>query len=293
MTNRAEQVAQPEVRAGVSKPRTYYETTQISYDHIWMNKKNLAMHYGFWGEDTKTLHEALINENKAVADALNLKAGDVVLDAGCGVGGTTIWLAENYDVTVSGIAISPKQVARARKHAERRGVADSTSFELRDFCDTGLPDASFDKVYAIESMCYAPDKGDFLREAFRLLKPSGRIIVCDGFLVKEELTPNEVKHYQALCEGWALSGLASVNEFSDSLKRVGFRNIEFTEATAKITRSSAEMYQSSKWIHPLVVLLNRVGLTPKTNVLAEIACQAQFHIFQEGIAVYGIFTAEK
>jgi ubiquinone/menaquinone biosynthesis C-methylase UbiE len=166
-------------------------------------------------------------------------------------------------------------------------------FKLRDFCDTGLPSESFDKIYGIESICYAVDKYDFLKESFRLLRKGGKLIVCDGFLANDTRNENEEKYYNDLCVGWALPNLASYKKFKDNLEELGFRNIESLVATDKIIKSSEEMYKSSKYIHPLVFMLEKMRLTSKTNVLAELACQAQYHIFKDKIAVYGIFTAEK
>ena len=71
----------------------YYETCEGNYRNWWDLDRSLAMHAGFWDAKTKTLHEALINENKILASIAHIKAGDYVLDAGCGVGGSSIYLA--------------------------------------------------------------------------------------------------------------------------------------------------------------------------------------------------------
>lgn len=270
----------------------YYRDSTSFYRWLW-GGRNLSMHYGFWDEDTRNIDDAFVNENRYAAEALNLQGGDSVLDAGCGIGGTAIWLAQNYDCKVTGITITPEHVPLATKYAAKRGVGERCTFEVRDYCDTGLPSESFDKVYGIESICHAEDKSDFAREAFRLLKPGGRLAVCDGFRAKDILTDVQEGYYREMLEGWALSGLASVGSFSDDLAGAGFHNVMFTEATAKIMKSSKEMHDSSVWIHPLVVGAAKVGLTAETNVLAEITCHAQYHLFQDGVTVYGIFTAEK
>ncbi len=66
--------------------------------------------------------------NERLADRLDLKAGDHVLDAGCGIGGSSIWLAENFGVRVTGITISPTQIDQARKNAKKRGVEHLVNF---------------------------------------------------------------------------------------------------------------------------------------------------------------------
>ena len=263
------------------------------YIFLWGNKKNLAMHFGFWDENTRNLSDALINENRYIAEALDIKKSDKVLDAGCGVGGTAIWIAENYRANVTGVTITEKHISLSKKYANERGVSDLTKFELKDFCDTGFPSGSFDKIYGIESICYAVDKYDFLKEAFRLLRKGGKLIVCDGFLSDREFTKGEQKYYDDLCLGWALPSLAFQSEFHDDLNKAGFSNVRFLEANQKIHKSSEEMYKSSRLIHPVVTLMGKMHLTSKANVLAELACKAQYHMFEEGVGVYGIFTAQK
>jgi cyclopropane fatty-acyl-phospholipid synthase-like methyltransferase len=276
-----------------AKIEKYYDDSTFFYRYFWMKKKNLSMHYGFWDKNTKGIDDAFINENKYVADSLGIQKGDNVLDAGCGFGGTAIWIAENYGAHVTGVTITKKHIPLAKKFAKERGVSDLVKYELKDFCDTGLPSGSFDKIYGIESICYAVDKYDFLKEAFRLLKKGGKLIVCDGFLAKDTLSETDKKYYNDLCVGWALPNLSQYSKFETDLKELSFRNIQSQVATNKVIKSSEDMYKSSKFIHPMVVLLEKLRLTPKTNVLAEVACQAQYHIFKDKIAVYGIFTAEK
>jgi len=276
-----------------TKIEKYYDESTFFYRYLWGNKKNLAMHFGFWDKDTKNLNDALINENKYVADALDIKKGDKVLDAGCGVGGSAIWIAENYGANVIGITIIKNHITLAKKYAKERKVSDLTRFELRDFCDTGLPSESFDKIYSIESACHAIDKRVFLKEMFRLLKKGGKLVVCDGFIIKDHLSEIDKKQYEDLCVGWALPSLASYSKFRADLSEIGFRDIQSQKATEKVIKSSKEMYKSSKYIHPLMVIFAKLQLTSKTNVLAELACQAQYHIFKDKTAVYGIFTSKK
>lgn len=273
--------------------KDYFNNSHFFYRYFWMNKRNLSMHYGFWDKNTKNLHQALINENKYAADALDISKNDKVLDAGCGVGGTSIWVAENYGAKVTGVSLSEKQVGLAKKYAKGRNVSMLTNFILSDYCKINLPDESFNKIYGMESICYAEDKADFLKEAFRLLKRGGKIVVLDGFLTKEPVDEANLEYYNDFLKGWALSNLASTKSFSDDMREIGYTNITYTDATNKVLKSSDELYGSAKHIYPFVKWLNRFHLTPLSNVVAEKACLAQYYIFKNNVGVYGVFTAEK
>jgi SAM-dependent methyltransferase len=138
-----------------------------------------AIHLGFWDGGTRDHREAAINANRVLASKVALRPGERVLDAGCGAGGSAVWLARELGARAVGVNLSPSQIHRARRLAHAQGVSDRVSFERQDFAATTFPDESFDVVWAQESICHVEDKEPFLLEAVRLLKPGGRIVVAD------------------------------------------------------------------------------------------------------------------
>ncbi|MGH2810583.1 MAG: SAM-dependent methyltransferase, partial [Actinomycetota bacterium] len=86
---------------------TYYDQTWFDYRALWLDPNNRAIHFGYWDESTKSHSESLLNMNRVLASNLRPEPGDLVLDAGCGVGGTSMWMAENRDVQAVGITITP------------------------------------------------------------------------------------------------------------------------------------------------------------------------------------------
>jgi len=275
------------------KIRKYYAENQVFYNLFWMNRKNLSMHYGFWDGDTKNLHEALLNQNRVVAEKLNIRDSDMVLDAGCGVGGIGIWLAKNYGVKVIGITVSGKQVRLAKKNAINKKVGHLVNFYVKDFTSTGFPDNSFTKVFGNESICYAERKENFIKEAFRLLKPRGRLVVCDGFLNKADLDETKQKIFNDWLDGWAVPSLSTVNDFREDLRKAGFKNIEFTDKTKEVRPSSKRLYMRGILGYPIIKILNLVKVTSETQVKNVVACVKQYKIINDRIMIYGIFSVQK
>ena len=139
----------------------YYDHCQVDYELVWHLKTKMCMHYGYWDDTTSTLREALVNMNKRVAAFAQVQKGDYVLDAGCGVGGSSIFLAKTLNCITKGITLSEKQVNTCRDNAAKHNVTHQCTFEVQNYLATDFADNTFDIVWAIESVCYAFDKADW------------------------------------------------------------------------------------------------------------------------------------
>lgn len=271
----------------------YYDTVQGSYDVIWMNSRNLAMHYGFWDEGTKSLHEALVNENRCVGNLLQIAESDAVLDAGCGVGGTAIEFAETYTCEVTGVTVSERQLQRARRHVTKRSVHGLVNIELADYCATALPNESFDKAYAIESMCYALDKRRFLEEMHRLLKPGGALVIADCFLDGRPLGASEATCLQEWLDGWGVPNLPSVDGFRHACEQAGFTVSEERSMQEQIMPSAKRIWRIGRLFYPFDKTCNRLGLVSDETFGSTVACVAQYRLFAERVMNYRLLRMEK
>ena len=148
----------------------YYNTTQNHYERWWGLKNGLSLHYGIWDSGTKGFNAALVNTNRILMELAHVKPSDTVLDAGCGVGGAAFFLNAQKNVAVTGITLSKKQLQLAKDMAQAKQVSHQVNFQLMDYTKTTFADASFDVVWACESVSSATDKSLFIKEAYRILK---------------------------------------------------------------------------------------------------------------------------
>jgi len=271
----------------------YYDQSYWDYRTSWLNSHNLAIHYGYWSHNTQSHSDSLIEMNERLADRLDLKAGDHVLDAGCGIGGSSIWLAENFGVRVTGITISPTQIDQARKNAKKRGVEHLVNFSLQDYTQTPFADETFDHIWALESICYALKKTDFIKEAYRILKKGGGFAIADGFACKRNLTEKEWQPVLQVLNGWAMPNLSLPSEFESDMTASGFKEIAFDDITTNTLPSSKRLYYTALLTYPMEKIMSTLRMRSVVQSGNFKACFGQYRVLHDGIGCYGMFSARK
>lgn len=260
----------------------YYDTHQSYYTRFWSPH---ALHYGLWYEETRSLSEAIENTDARVLDALRVTPDDDVLDAGCGVGGTSTFIAERTGARVEGITLSSVQLRIAR---ERAAHLPSVNFSLQDFTCTTFDSGTFSKLFGIESVCYAHPKMAFLQEAYRLLRPGSRIAIIDTFLTKDHLTSSENRIYQRFIKGWAVPDLPTQSSFADAMINAGFVDVQFCNLQENIWPSVRRVFLSGLLTGPINLCKSRFRLAPE-----NLSALYQKPLFEKQLAIYGLFVAEK
>lgn len=151
------------------------------YDRVteaWGLLLGEELHYGLFATGEEPLARATAALTEAMIDAAQLGPGLTVLDVGCGSGAPACRLAQEHGVEVLGITTSAVGVAAATERARALGL-DGARFEQRDGTANGLPDASFDRVWVMESSHLMPDREALVAECARVLRPGGRMVLCD------------------------------------------------------------------------------------------------------------------
>ncbi|HNH29308.1 MAG TPA: methyltransferase domain-containing protein [bacterium] len=270
----------------------FYDVLENPLRMIWDLDKSYAIHYGYWDEKVKSFPESLLRMNEVMAETAQIKSHERVLDAGCGVGGSSIFLARTIGCKTVGITLSANQVQRAKKNAQNSGTAHLNEFKVMDYSHTDFEDASFDVVWGCESICYADNKEEFVKEVYRILKPGGRFIMADGMVQKFEDNDNPIVAKGR--DGWAANYVETPERFKQFLENTGFTNITYRDITDHIMHSAKRLYWVSfpaklnQWIRPLFG--KTVAEHNKGNVNA---CKYQYLAFKKRLLVYGILCGVK
>ncbi|KAI3739082.1 hypothetical protein L2E82_29473 [Cichorium intybus] len=200
----------------------YYDLVTSFYEYGWGESFHFAPRWK--GE---SLSESIKRHEHFFALQLGLKAGQKVLDVGCGIGGPLREIARFSSTSVTGLNNNEYQIARAKVLNGVAGVEQTCNFEKADFMKMPFPDNSFDAVYAIEATCHAPDIVGCYKEIYRVLKP-GQYFAADEWCMTEAFDPNNQEHQQIKAEielGDGLPDIRSTRQCLAALKEAGFEVI--------------------------------------------------------------------
>jgi cyclopropane fatty-acyl-phospholipid synthase-like methyltransferase len=271
----------------------YYDGTWFDYRWMWLNSENNAIHFGYHDGQRRSHADSLLNTNQVLADIADIGAGDRVLDAGCGIAGSSMWLARQRGATVVGITPVRTQVERARRLVAARRLAQSVTIEQADFTRTPFADASFDVVWALESVCHAPAKAAFYRESARLLRPGGRLIVAEYMRASRPLAADDETLLAQWLRGWMIPDLDTAPEHRRHALEAGFSDIELRDVTANMRPSLRRLYALSLAGVPTSRVLHRLrlrGPVPHGNVLGSMY---QYRALRRGSWAYRLLYARK
>jgi len=272
---------------------TYYDNTRFDYRSIWnRRRRDVAVHFGFYDEHADRHAEALDNLNRAMADWADIQPGERVLDAGCGLGNACFWLAEHRRAQVTGVNIVASQIADCQKLAAQKQV-QNVSFVQADFCKMPFSENIFDVVWACESVCHAADKAVFYGEAFRVLKPGGRLVMAEYMRNARPAPPESERLLAEWLRPWAISDIDTVEEHRAHVLAVGFQQVDIRDVTPNVRVSLRNLHEISvRWL-PFGRFLHFFGFVNNVRLGNARASVRQYEALQAGAWKYGMLLAKK
>jgi len=289
--------------------RTYDDNVGEEYDS-WTSEGVLEyywgehIHLGYYNEEElakgwkkKDFKEAKYDFIEEMLKWSEAKDPKNILDVGCGIGGTSRYLAKKFpEAKVTGITISEMQVKRATELAREQGLTN-VEFKLVNALDMSFDDDQFDLVWGCESGEHMPDKKKYVEEMTRVLAPGGHLAIAtwcqrhseEG---KNPLTEEEKNDLQFLYDEWAHPYFISIQDYDNILNETGhFDKVQSNDWTVPTIAS----WRHSIWVgvvDPWIVV--RKGPVVWYKTVREIVTLERMHrAFASGLMQYGMIKGTK
>ena len=219
-----------------------------------------------WGESLhfaplsprESLEDSKIRHQRLMIAKLELREGMTVVDVGCGIGGPMRRVVREAGVRAVGVNSSQVQLDKAKSLDTEAGLDHMVDYLACSFMDMGaIADDTFDRGFAIESTCHAPNKVGAFSEIYRVLKP-GALFWGQEMCMTDKFDPSDNRHLaikKNLMHGIALKDIATTGEVTQALEAAGFQVIEAKD------RAVDENSTITPWYQPMEARGNTVGNT--------------------------------
>ncbi len=268
-------------RAGVDCARS------TGYDHAQTVKEyydlcSEIMVFG-WGESLhfaplsprESLEDSKVRHQRLMIAKLELRKGMTVIDVGCGIGGPMRRVVREADVRVVGVNSSEVQLEKAKALDAEAGLDHMVDYLACSFMDmSAIADDTFDRGYAIESTCHAPDKAGAFAEIYRVLKP-GALFWGQEMCMTDRFDSGDGQHRalkKDLMHGIALKDIATMGEVDRALESAGFQVIEAKD------RAVDENSPITPWYQPMEARSDTLGNAMRRTPLGRKALLGTFRI---------------
>ncbi len=248
------------------KVSTYYDKNTGKFLWFGENKNTQNIHQALWAEGINTVEEAVNYANQLIVDEIKKIESNALqlLDLGCGVGSTLLYIAQQLrdDDSITGITISEKQAQIGNQNIERLGASKRCKIVKGSFQNLSFLGQNIDLAYAIEAFVHSPDASVFLQQISSKLTIGGQLILIDDFLA-EGVSP-EHPTVKDFCDGWVLGSLLAIDQVEKMSKKEGIhlvKKIDLTDYLDKrrprdtfiriLTKTLGPLMEKSHYLHSL------------------------------------------
>lgn len=269
--------------------RQFYDASSGLWEQVWGEH----MHHGYYGADGKLKKErrqAQIDLIEELITWADVTQAEQILDVGCGIGGSSLYLAEKFGATATGITLSPVQANRATERARANNI--SAQFQVTDALNMPFPDNSFDLVWSLESGEHMPDKAKFIQECVRVLKPGGTFVMatwCHRPINKVPLTVDDRKRLAEIYRVYCLPYVISLSEYEAIAQSIGLQEIR----TADWSRAVAPFWDVviDSAFNPAAIF----GLLTSgwTTIQAALSLGTMQQGYKRGLIKFGLLCGKK
>lgn len=220
--------------------KTYYDQNTNLFLKFNNSKKAQNIHRSLWKDGIDNLEDALNLSNSLILkeiETMNVNSPRIA-DLGCGVGASLFYIVPHLQNPsfALGLTLSSVQAKLAKDSAKELGLQNQILFTEGDFTSVPLANESLNIIYSVEAVCHAIDPEKYFREASRLLRKGGKLILVDDYVsskgeVSSPFSANEKKWLKAYIDGWYVSGVRTIEQTNHFAKQNQLKLIKNEELT--------------------------------------------------------------
>ncbi len=278
------------MQSAKSRVIEYYHKSLTDYFLVLFRQGNYSMNFGYWDSKVKNRNASFYRIFEKAQEKVRAKPTDLLLDAGCGLGEGSFWFAQHVGCQVIGVSLTPSQITTARKISSKRGLANA-KFVVMDYADLRFKSNTFDVIIAIETICHLEDKTDFYREAMRVLKPGGRLVVAEYTLTETSQTPQDQENMSNFLDCWAMPNFWTVSQHTAALNQLGFVKIKSEDYSDKTIRTAKFLYKCSLVGLPIYRFFHKFGLIDEVRLKNAMGCKYQWVTKQRKLWSHSLISA--
>ena len=273
----------------------FYDASSELWEKIWGEH----MHHGYYGRggtykvERRQAQIDLIEELLFWAGVTSQKAPQNILDVGCGIGGSTLYLANKFEAEATGITLSSVQASRARERAITAGLEKQVQFQVANALAMPFADNSFDLVWSLESGEHMPDKAKFLQECYRVLQPGGKLILATWChretSIAGKLTPDELRHLKEIYRVYCLPYVISLSEYKAIAQSIGFKNLKSDDWSMRVAPFWDVVIDSAFNIEAVTGLVKAGWQTIQSALSLNLMSRG----YSQGLIRYGLILGTK
>ncbi|XP_050380424.1 tocopherol O-methyltransferase, chloroplastic isoform X2 [Argentina anserina] len=284
-----------ELKKGIAE---FYDESSEVWEDLWGDH----MHHGFYDpkaddvsvSDHRAAQIRMIEEVLRFAEKKPIGEDKKVVDVGCGIGGSSRYLASKYGANCRGITLSPVQAQRANALAAAQGLANKASFQVADALAQPFPDGQFDLVWSMESGEHMPDKAKFVDELVRVAAPGATIIIvtwCHRDLDASEpsLKPDEKKLLDKICNAFYLPAWCSTADYLKLLESYSLEDIKADDWSKYVAPFWPAVIRSALTFKGLFSLFR----TGTKTIKGALAMPLMIQGFKKDLIKFSIITCRK
>lgn len=205
----------------------------------WLTVWGPHIHHGYYEQTNNNLSPVQAQEIliEKLIHELALTDSCKILDVGCGLGGSAIYLAEKHQAIVHGISLSSKQISIATQMAHDKKLKN-ISFTIEDALSlNSFVHDSFDVIWSLESCEQFVDKKLFLEKAYKKLKSGGKLLLATWCSSEDQYEEAQAKQYRKLCQAFDLPYMPTINHYEHLLYQQGFTILKSLDWTEQVKQS--------------------------------------------------------